>query len=569
MYPPFTPEEEQFIQEAEGAGPEEWYEVGLRYLWGEDGVPENPERAFRWFSRAAEEDHTKSQYKLGMMYEGERGKCWGTDTPASYELAVHWYQLAAGQGDIESQSSLARIHQEGFLGAQDLEQAAHYYELAAQNEIEEHDNEWTYDTRGTARYELGQLYRDGRGVEQDYQQARHWFVAAFGDGHSQPAFELGKLYDAGMLEADGDEDGAGIWFYRAAERGLPIAAYQLGKIYADGGHYPDEFEDDLNWLQELIGLVDLAGGEHIEALREDFRRDRIERWWRSAAERACIKAQYKLGRLYLEDWFAIPCVSEYQRKKRGFRWIRKAVRAGHVKAFRLLARLYANGEGTLRNREKSLKWYRKAARKGGRSMKFKIGAELYEGESPNGDNGLEDEEEGLKWIRKSAAQGHPEALNYCFEEVEICGDPDLKLLVILCRKAVENGNLEGGLNWLSQTCVWIIEAMEEDDVIGAAAWSSEGAFAALRLGKMYLNGKGDERNTQKADDIISRFLELGGAELIKDDDIDLSEDIFYELGERFEFGDGVTKDLQRALFWYRLGRDREHGLCGSKCDDLE
>jgi TPR repeat protein len=55
-----------------------------------------------------------------------------------------------------------------------------------------------------AQYDVGVLYRDGNGVQQDYVKARNYFVLAANQGRAAALDRLGYLYNAvyTMLEKE-------------------------------------------------------------------------------------------------------------------------------------------------------------------------------------------------------------------------------------------------------------------------------------------------------------------------------------------------------------------------------
>lgn len=80
-----------------------------------------------------------------------------------------------------------------------------------------------------ARFNLGQAYRLGRGVERDLARARTFFEAAAGDGHLEAQAVLGL-----MLFNDGQRaDGLG-WLKRAADRGEARALLVYGTALYNG-----------------------------------------------------------------------------------------------------------------------------------------------------------------------------------------------------------------------------------------------------------------------------------------------------------------------------------------------
>jgi TPR repeat protein len=80
--------------------------------------------------------------------------------------AVHWYRLAAEQGNAGAQTNLCACYGNGNGVELDLEKAFHWCRLAAHQ---------GYDG---AQCNLGAAYYDGKGVGQDYVQAYSWFALA-------------------------------------------------------------------------------------------------------------------------------------------------------------------------------------------------------------------------------------------------------------------------------------------------------------------------------------------------------------------------------------------------------
>ena len=84
-----------------------------------------------------------------------------------------------------------------------------------------------------AQYNLGLMYDQGEGVQQDYDSARAWFEKAAEQGLAAAQYNLGVMY----LQGEGvqqDYDSARAWFEKAAEQGLADAQYQLGVMYPQG-----------------------------------------------------------------------------------------------------------------------------------------------------------------------------------------------------------------------------------------------------------------------------------------------------------------------------------------------
>jgi TPR repeat protein len=75
---------------------------------------------------------------------------------------------------------------------------------------------------------LGSMYEDGKGVAQDYGEARDWYEKAADAGNLNAMFNLGQLYLKGQ-GVDQDYGKAREWFQKSADGGDPDAvAAQMG-----------------------------------------------------------------------------------------------------------------------------------------------------------------------------------------------------------------------------------------------------------------------------------------------------------------------------------------------------
>ena len=78
-----------------------------------------------------------------------------------------------------------------------------------------------------AQYNLGVLYRKGRGVPQDDVQARQWYAKAAAQGQAKAQFNLGTLYFNGE-GVPKDYQQALRWFRLAADQGEALAQTKIG-----------------------------------------------------------------------------------------------------------------------------------------------------------------------------------------------------------------------------------------------------------------------------------------------------------------------------------------------------
>lgn len=80
--------------------------MGVRYLMGR-GVPQNNEKAFIYFSQAAENGDPFAQNELAYLYAAGKG------TPKNPAKAFFWYQKAAEHGLASAQYNLGLLYRRG------------------------------------------------------------------------------------------------------------------------------------------------------------------------------------------------------------------------------------------------------------------------------------------------------------------------------------------------------------------------------------------------------------------------------------------------------------------------
>ncbi len=80
-----------------------------------------------------------------------------------------------------------------------------------------------------AQVELGDMYADGDGVEQDFAEAAKWYRNAADKGYHLAQYLIGGLYKEGKGVPQ-DDDEAVKWFRKAAAQGLRDAKLELEKM---------------------------------------------------------------------------------------------------------------------------------------------------------------------------------------------------------------------------------------------------------------------------------------------------------------------------------------------------
>jgi len=121
-----------------------------------------------------------------------------------------------------------------------------------------------------AQYNLGNMYRTGRGVPQDYAEAERWYRRAVEQGNPSAQFNLGVKYYNSLPQ---DYAEAAKWLRRAAEQGFAWAQTNLGLMFDNGQGVAQDYVQAHLWLN--LGTSRMLPGEIRNiAVRS---RDRVEK----------------------------------------------------------------------------------------------------------------------------------------------------------------------------------------------------------------------------------------------------------------------------------------------------
>lgn len=248
----------------------------------------------------------------------------GTRTPdeayGAYQRGLYKtaYNLAlqrAEKGDGPAQALVAEIVSRGLGVPANAQEAAKWYQKAAENKIPE------------AQFQYALMLLDGRNAPRDPAKAEQMLQAAADVGNPLAQFNLAQFYVQKDRSADGIKKA--VPYYRsAAEAGLPDAQYAVSQIYANG-------------------IGDVA--------RDD---KEARRWLTLSARQGYDTAEIDLG-----SWLVEGRGGERDADA-GFRWLKKAADEGNVAAMNRVAKLYMQGIGTEPNTIDAAAWYFLARRAG-------------------------------------------------------------------------------------------------------------------------------------------------------------------------------------------------------------
>ena len=196
----------------------------------------------------------------------------GTEAPASDDLAqtVKWLQDAALRGNSSAQHDLGILYAQGSGVEQDYRKAAHWFREAALNGV------------ANAQYNLGVLYEQGLGgVPKDPLEALLWYLSAAEQNHRSAQYNVGVAYAEGK-----DAEGNGIpqnfiearkWFIKAAERGLAKAQYNLGVLYEEGQGTIVDMTEAYRWYSIAAANGEIDAEERLRAIETRLSSEELNR----------------------------------------------------------------------------------------------------------------------------------------------------------------------------------------------------------------------------------------------------------------------------------------------------
>ncbi len=147
--------------------------VAGRYYHGLNGFPQDRPRAAEAFRAAAELGNAEGAYNYAVMrFNGQDGR------PADPTEAHRYFQIAADKEFSPALNGIGVQH----MQKKDYRKAAEFFRRAAA----------TLSPDG--HFNLGSLYRDGKGLKKSYRMAILHYLIASNLGHHRAMFQLGEAY---------------------------------------------------------------------------------------------------------------------------------------------------------------------------------------------------------------------------------------------------------------------------------------------------------------------------------------------------------------------------------------
>ena len=394
------------------------------------------------------------------------------------------------------------------------------------------DCKTTDQGEANAQFQLGDMYEQGQGVPQDYEEAVKWYRLAADQGNAYAQVNLGTMYDNGTGVPQGDEE-AVKWYRLAAEQNDADGQSNLGMMYEHGQGVPQDYEEAV-------------------------------KWYRLAVDQGNANAQDNLGNMYYYGR-GVP-----QDAKEAVKWYRLAADQGNADAQVNLGGMYYEGKGVPQDYEEAAKWYRLAADQGNDLAQLDLAVMCVEGKCAPQDR---------KEIEDGIVDAVRPAGTWPTFEAKPAPQYDNKAVYSLCKSAEQGdaeeqlrlGDMYSGYDGFEkndeQAAYWYRKAAEQGGTTGqwklgdmyregrgvvqddeqAVNWFRKAAeqqddIGQLRLGDMYREGRGVEQNYEQAMYWYLKAAEQGTNGAPK------------RLGDMYKEGRGVAKNIKEANYWYSVDR---------------
>ena len=489
--------------------------------------PKNICKAIHFYSLAANENYSRAQFNLGIIYYN------GDEIPRDMSKAIHYLTLAANQNNSKAQLILGIIYYNGDEISRDMNKAIHYLTLAAnQNEPK-------------AQFNLGYIYYNGDEIPRDMNKAIHYLTLAANQNEPKAQFNLGYIYDKG----DGipRDMNKGIHYYLlAANQNNLDAQFNLGYIYEKGYGVSRNMNKAIHYYSLVANQNDSKAQFVLGIIYSNG--DKIPRdinkaiyYFSLAANQNHSDAQFNLGAIYFNgDWIQ-------RDMNKAIHYYGLAANQNHINAQLSLGNIYRFGNGISADINKSIYYYSLAANQNNSDAQCNLGIIYSEGEGiPR------DMNKAIHYFSLAANNSNSKAqfnLGLVYSEGD--GVPcDMNKSIHFYSLAANQNLFEAQFNL---GCIYYKGEGVLPDINKAIYYFSLAAnqnfsSANYNLGIIYFNGDKVPRDINKAIHYFSLAAEQNYSAAQS------------SLGIIYFNGDGVTCDINKAIHYFSLAAEQNNSV---------
>ena len=289
-----------------------------------------------------------------------------------YETAFDSLAQSAELGYDGAYAFIGELYRDGLGVEQNDEKAADYFlkavELGDTNEAQANFDHLVEEGRIPADYtpnadtdplcDLGKaIYEAG-----DYEKAAECFRKAAELGIRRGLCNMGVLYQYGKGVEQSSEK-AVEYFQLAADQGFSLAQYNLGVLYTNGIGVEQNYEKALEYFQ-LAADQGMKEAQHnlaflyANGLGVEQSYEKAMEYSLLAADQGLTEAKHNVGVLYANG------LGVEQNYEKAFEYWTQAAEQGYYNAFEALGELYRDGLGVEQSYEKAADYFLKAVELG-------------------------------------------------------------------------------------------------------------------------------------------------------------------------------------------------------------
>ncbi len=378
------------------------YKLGKFYR-DANGVPRDYAKALDYFQQAAELDDPIGNLNLGLAYEYGHGV--KIDARKAYQL----YQEALDLGSYYAEFAIGNLLASGKLGERVWEEAIPHWEEAAEYGIRD------------ALIRLGDAYRDGTGVPQNISMADNYYTKSARLSYYPDERTNLRSWILGLRFPDEVRSSpTAILDIRAQELGgYPLAGYELAFMNLNGIGFK---QNDKKAYKKFLKSAKLVGRELKTRLGDSFQKyyspteELQDRQIPVTAEdeellNAGIESCYQVANLLLNEKINKASAED------SLAWFKTAAKLGHEKAQFELGKLYLNGKYVATDKDEGWRWILESATLLPAAKHF-AAARYFDGTHPSLGR-----EKAVELLRSAATAGLQESLDLLKQE-GIPLDPD-------------------------------------------------------------------------------------------------------------------------------------------------
>ena len=461
-----------------------------------------------------------------------------------YETAIKLLGKEHSKGNILATYELGDVYKYGRGRTISAKTAQKYYMNAFQGFVHQYNkalnsNEWNIENKKSyLAYRIGKMHYYGQGTKNDYEEALNMFEKS---GNQYATYMLGKMAYSGQgMEMDYE---IAFEYFMSVSGENAYASYKAASMIENGEISTEESQEKL-YQQAFSGFMDMEekqeddnleyriGMMHLKGRGTKVDKEQAEAYLTKSAQAGNVYAKYQLAEIYLKR-------GNKEEIEKAVKYLKEAATKGDsAMAMYSLGKVYSSDREEYRDTDKAIYWYQKAEKKGNEFAAYKLGKiYLKNGEIENAIKHLEKCNNKYAWYSlgriylDNTLKQYNAAMGIDYME-QAASEGNAFAQYRIGREYYLGTNVEKDIQ---KAIYWLNQAVEQ-----------ESEYAAYTLGVIYLDKDLEEYYDQeKGMQYLEQAAEKGN--------------MFaqYRAGKEYYSGERIEQDIDKAIHW--LGKASEQG----------